>query len=494
MSRLAPSSNPQPGENSHARARVVATLIPARLERLPWGRFHLLVVTALGVTWILDGLEVTLAGSVAGALKLTPALRFSDAEVGLAGSAYLIGAVLGALFFGWLTDRLGRKKLFFTTIAVYLTATALTGAAWDGTSFFVFRFLTGAGIGGEYAAINSTIQELIPARYRGRLDLMINGSFWIGAALGALVAVALLNPALFSPEFGWRLAFLTGALLGVVVFAMRMWIPESPRWLAIHGRAAEGEAVVASIERRFVEAGVQLFPVPPTSAIRLRPRTHTPLGEVFDTLFNRFRLRTFVGFTLMAAQAFFYNAIFFTYALVLTRFYGVSASAVGWYILPFAAGNFLGPVVLGPLFDTHGRRLMISLTYALSGVLLIVVGVLFERGLLSAFAQTAGWMIVFFVASPAASAAYLTVSETFPIEIRALTIAVFYALGTGLGGVAAPYVFGRLVESGSRASVFGGYVFAAVLMLAASIVAVRYAVPAERKPLEQVATPLSAAP
>jgi MFS family permease len=321
---------------------------------------------------------------------------------------------------------------------------------------------------------------------------MINGSFWIGAAVGALVAVALLNPALFSPEFGWRLAFLTGALIGVVVFAMRMWIPESPRWLAIHGREAEGEAVVAGVERRFVEGGVELFPVPQSAAIRLRSRTHTPLGEVFDTLFNRLRLRTFVGFTLMAAQAFFYNAIFFTYALVLTRFYGVSASDVGWYILPFAAGNFLGPVVLGPLFDTRGRRLMISLTYAVSGVLLIVIGALFERGLLSAFTQTAGWMIVFFVASPAASAAYLTVSETFPIEIRALTIAVFYALGTGLGGVAAPFVFGRLVESGSRESVFGGYVFAAALMFAASFVAVRYAVPAERKPLEQVATPLSA--
>jgi MFS family permease len=492
MSRPVSIENPPPAGGVHSDAGVVTTLIPARLERLPWGRFHVLVVAALGITWILDGLEVTLAGSVAGALKLTPSLHFSDAEVGFAGSAYLIGAVAGALFFGWLTDRLGRKKLFFTTIAVYLTATAATGAAWNGFSFFLFRFLTGAGIGGEYAAINSTIQELIPARYRGRLDLMINGSFWIGAALGALVAVALLNPALFSPEFGWRLAFLTGAVLGVVVFAMRMWIPESPRWLAIHGREAEGEAVVAGIEQRFRDAGVQLSPVPESAAIRLRSRTHTPLSEVFDTLLNRFRLRTFVGFTLMAAQAFFYNAIFFTYALVLTRFYGVNAGDVGWYILPFAAGNFLGPVTLGKLFDTLGRRLMISLTYALSGVLLIAVGALFERGVLSAAAQTVGWMIVFFVASPAASAAYLTVSETFPLEIRALTIAVFYALGTGLGGVAAPYVFGRLVESGSRQSVFGGYALAGALMFAASFVAIRFAVPAERKPLEQVATPLSA--
>jgi len=476
-----------------AEGSVVTTLIPARLERLPWGRFHVLVIAALGITWILDGLEVTLAGSVAAALKASPALHMSDPEVGLAGSAYLIGAVLGSLFFGWLTDRLGRKKLFFITVGVYLTATALTGAAWNALAFFVFRFFTGAGIGGEYSAINSTIQELIPARFRGHLDLMINGSFWVGAALGALVAVALLNPAWFDPELGWRFAFLAGAIIGAVVFLMRFWIPESPRWLAIHGREAEGEAAVAAIEKRFTDAGVALAPVPETAAIRLRSRTHTPLAEVFDTLFNRFRLRTFVGLALMASQAFFYNAIFFTYALVLTAFYDVRASDVGWYLLPFAAGNFLGPVVLGRLFDTLGRRFMISLTYALSGVLLVAVGALFERDLLSAATQTAGWMIVFFVASPAASAAYLTVSETFPIEIRALAIAAFYAVGTGLGGVAAPYVFGKLIESGSRQSIFAGYLFAAVLMFLAAFVAARFAVKAERKPLEQVARPLSAA-
>ncbi|HTR11958.1 MAG TPA: MFS transporter [Roseiarcus sp.] len=473
---------------------VVSTLIPARLERLPWGRFHVLVIAALGITWILDGLEVTLAGSVAAALKTSPALHMSNTEVGLAGSAYLIGAVVGSLFFGWLTDRLGRKKLFFITVGVYLMATALTGAAWSALAFFVFRFFTGAGIGGEYSAINSTIQELIPARYRGHLDLMINGSFWVGAALGALVAVALLNPAWFDPELGWRLAFLAGATIGVVVFLMRFWIPESPRWLAIHGREAEGEAAVAGIEKRFTDAGVVLTAVPQRAAIRLHSRTHTPLKEAFDTLFVRFRLRTFVGLTLMASQAFFYNAIFFTYALVLTTFYDVSAGNVGWYLLPFAAGNFLGPVVLGRFFDTLGRRFMISLTYALSGVLLVAVGALFARDLLSAAAQTIGWMIVFFVASPAASAAYLTVSETFPIEIRALTIAVFYAVGTGLGGVAAPYVFGKLVESGSRESIFGGYLFAAVLMFLAAFVAARFAVKAERKPLEEVARPLSAAP
>jgi MFS family permease len=349
--------------STHA-SDVVSTLVPARLERLPWGRFHVLVIAALGITWILDGLEVTLSGSVAPALKESPALRFSDSEVGLAGSAYLLGAVIGAVFFGWLTDRLGRKKLFFTTIAVYLVATALTGLAWNGFYFFLFRFFTGCGIGGEYSAINSTIQELVPARYRGQLDLTINGSFWVGAAIGALVAVALLNPALIPSEFGWRLAFLAGAVLGLVVFFMRMWIPESPRWLVIHGREKEGEAVVEGIERRFLDAGAHLKPVPPGAAIRLRSRDHTPLSEVFDTLVKRHRVQTLVGLTLMAAQAFFYNAIFFTYALVLTKFYAVGTGAVGWYILPFAISNFLGPVVLGRLFDTHGRRLMISLTYA----------------------------------------------------------------------------------------------------------------------------------
>jgi MFS family permease len=484
-----------PGIDSIAASpATLTTLIPARLERLPWGRFHVLVVAALGVTWILDGLEVTLAGSIGAALKSSPALRFTDPDVGAAGSAYLLGAVLGALLFGWLTDRLGRKRLFFITIAVYLTATALTGLAWSPFTFFFFRFLTGCGIGGEYAAINSTIQELIPARYRGHMDLMINGSFWIGAAVGAVAAAILLDPAHLGPELGWRLAFLIGAGLGLVVFFMRMWIPESPRWLVIHGRVDEAEASVADIERRFTATGAQLPPVDQTMAIRLRPRSHTPLAEVFDALFRRYVLRTWVGLTLMAAQAFFYNAIFFTYALVLTKFYGVSASAVGWYILPFALGNFLGPVLLGRLFDTLGRRKMIAATYAISGVLLVACGALFEQGLLTAVSQTVAWMIVFFFASPAASAAYLTVSETFPLEIRALAIAIFYAIGTGLGGVAAPIVFGWLVASGSRPSVFAGYLFAAALMAVAAWVAARYAVEAERKPLEMVATPLSAIP
>jgi MFS family permease len=470
---------------------VVETDIPARLDRLYWGRFHTLVVVALGITWILDGLEVTLAGAVSGALKQSPQLQFSNADVGFAASAYLAGAVTGAVFFGWLTDRLGRKRLFFMTLTVYLVATAATALSWDLWSFVLFRFVTGAGIGGEYTAINSTIQELIPARYRGFTDLVINGSFWIGAALGAVAAIVLLEPTLLAPDVGWRLAFFVGAALGVVIFIMRLWIPESPRWLVIHGRPAEGEAIVAAIE-----AGLrQPRPAPesgPLPRIRLATRHFTPLSDVIDTLFFAQWRRTAVGLVLMAAQAFFYNAIFFTYALVLTDFYGVAADHVGWYILPFAAGNVLGPILLGRLFDTIGRRPMITVTYAMSGVMLTITGFLFANGVLSATGQTVAWMATFFFASAAASSAYLTVSETFPLEVRALAIAFFYAIGTGIGGVAGPWLFGMLIDTGSRTSVLGGYLFGAVLMIAAALVAWRWAVAAERKPLEAVARPLAA--
>src|SRR5512132_3340037 len=301
---------------------VIETSIPARLDALRWGGFHTLVVAALGITWILDGLEVTLAGSLAGALKASPVLHFSNADVGLAGSAYLAGAVLGALFFGWLTDRLGRKTLFFVTLTVYLLATAATAFSWNLWSFLVFRFITGAGIGGEYAAINSTIQELIPARVRGWTDLVINGSFWIGAALGALAAIVLLDPAVIDPEHGWRAAFLIGALLACIVFFMRLWLPESPRWLMTHGRAVEAEEIVVGIEARLRAEG-HVIPDAPLPTVRLRTRSHTPLGDVWNTLIHAHRQRTFVALALMAAQAFFYNAIFFTYALVLTTFYGV---------------------------------------------------------------------------------------------------------------------------------------------------------------------------
>jgi MFS family permease len=469
--------------------RIIETSIPARLDRLRWGAFHTRVVLALGITWILDGLEVTLAGALSGALKESPALHFSNLDVGFANSAYLAGAVLGALGFGWLTDRIGRKKLFFITLALYLTATAATALSWSVASYALFRFLTGAGIGGEYTAINSTIQELVPARYRGWTDLVINGSFWIGAAIGATSSIVLLDPAVIGPDLGWRLAYLTGAGLGLVVFVMRMWIPESPRWLMIHGRPEEAHAIVDEIEKAARQAPDQ--PQGALSKIRLQTRSHTPLREVARTLFKAYRARSLVGLVLMSAQAFFYNAIFFTFALVLTDFFGIAANHVGWYILPFAAGNFLGPLLLGRLFDTLGRRAMITLTYGISGILLALSGYLFSIGVLTAQTQTLAWMVIFFFASPAASAAYLTVSETFPLEVRALAIALFYAIGTGIGGVAGPALFGALIDTGSRNSVFGGYLFGATLMIVAAVVAWRYATAAERKSLESVARPLA---
>jgi len=475
-----------------SRPDIIETDIPARLDRLHWGRFHTLVVVALGITWILDGLEVTLAGAIAPALKESPQLHFSNAEVGFASSAYLTGAVLGALFFGWLTDRLGRKRLFFITLAVYLVATAATSLSWNLASFALFRFLTGAGIGGEYTAINSAIQELVPARYRGWTDLVINGSFWVGAAVGAAGSIVLLDPALLPPDLGWRFAFFIGAALGLIIFFMRLWLPESPRWLMTHGRPAEASAILGDIEEKFRARGERLAPSPlPT--IRLRTRRFTPLGEVAKTLFRTERRRTLVGLSLMAAQAFFYNAIFFTYALVLTDFYGIRTDDVGWYLLPFAAGNFLGPVLLGRLFDTVGRRAMIATTYGLSGVLLAGAGYLFAIGVLSAMGQTVAWMVIFFFASAAASSAYLTVSETFPLEVRALAIALFYAIGTGIGGVVGPVLFGALIDTGSRWSVFGGYLLGSLLMVAAAAVEWSWGIAAERKPLESVSRPLAAA-
>jgi MFS family permease len=356
----------------------------------------------------------------------------------------------------------------------------------------LFRFATGAGIGGEYAAINSTIQELVPARVRGWTDLVINGSFWVGAAIGAAGSIVLLDPALLGPDLGWRAAFGIGAALSIVIFFMRLWIPESPRWLVTHGRAAEAEAIVSAIEERLRRQGHDLAQGP-FPRIRLIARTHTPWSEVARTLLREQRQRTLVGLSLMASQAFFYNAIFFTYALVLTEFYGVAADAVGWYILPFAAGNFLGPLLLGRFFDTIGRRPMLTITYALSGLLLAGTGYLFAMELVDARGLTLAWSVIFFFASAAASAAYLTVSETFPLEIRALAIAFFYAVGTGVGGLFGPWLFSILIETGSRMSVFGGYLLGALLMIGAAVVAGRWSVAAERKPLEAVARPLASA-
>jgi MFS family permease len=468
---------------------VVETDVPARLDRLPWSRFHWLVVVALGITWILDGLEVTLTGSVATALRDSPTLHLTATQIGLANSAYLAGAVAGALYFGWLTDRLGRKRLFSITLLVYLVGTAATAFSWDVWSFALCRLVTGAGIGGEYSAINSAIQELIPARRRGWTDLAINGSFWVGGAIGGLAAIVLLDPRLVPAEIGWRAAFFIGAILGLVILRLRRHLPESPRWLITHGRGAEGEAVMAAIEAR---AGVA--PAPPGSLprLKLRARSHTTLGEVAVTLLRTHPRRAALGLMLMAAQAFCYNAIFFSYALMLTQFYGVPGHRVGWYVLPFALGNVTGPLLLGRLFDSWGRRPMIAATYAASALALAATGWLFATGRLDAATQTMAWSVTFFFASAAASSAYLTVAESFPLEVRALAIALFYAAGTGIGGVAAPFLFGALIDTGSPASLLDGYLLAAGLMLAAAGAALWLGLRSERQPLESVAPPLSA--
>jgi len=485
-----PDSGPRP---SAALADTYETDVPARLDRLPWASFHWLVICGLGIAWILDGLEVTLVGSLSGAIANSPVLHMSAEQVGFTASAYLVGAVSGAMVFGYLTDVLGRKKLFSVTVLVYLIATVATGASWSFWSFALFRFFTGAGIGGEYAAVNAAIQELIPARRRGFTDLVINGSFWIGAAIGAGGSVVVLDPNFLPPEIGWRVAFVIGGILGCIVLFLRHWIPESPRWLMTHGRPEEAEQVVHGIEERVAaEVGV---PLPPVPGIRIRLRTdvHSWFLAGMRALFSQYGRRTTLGIVLMATQAFCYNAVFFTYALILTKFYGVKADSVGLFILPFAGGNFLGPLVLGRLFDTVGRRPMITATYAISGILMAITGWLFANGGLSAEAQTGAWTCIFFVASAAASSAYLTVGESFPLEVRAVAIALFYAFGTGVGGVAGPALFGALIDTGSRTSIMWGYLLGGFLMLVGAATAAVLGVRAERRPLEDVAPPLSVA-
>jgi len=469
-------------------AALIESDIPARLDRLPWSRFHWLVVIALGITWVLDGLEVTLAGALGAVLKRPDALGLSDAQVGASATFYLLGAVIGALGFGYATDRLGRKKLFTVTLLLYLSATALTALSWNFFSYALFRALTGAGIGGEYSAINSAIDELIPARVRGRVDLIINGSFWIGAAIGAAASIGLLDTGILPIGIAWRLAFGIGTVLGLIIIFLRHAIPESPRWLMIHGRKREAEAVVGGIETRIMSHTLP----PPRNRIRICPRTHTPLHEIWQAIFIRHRRRSLLGLALMSSQAFFYNAIFFTYALVLVKFYALPAQKVGLYLFPFALGNFFGPLLLGHWFDSVGRKQMITITYALSGVLLAVSGGLFQQGLLTATTQALCWTVIFFVASAAASSAYLTVSEIFPLEIRGMAIAVFYAAGTFVGGVAAPYIFGLLIQTGSRTALLWGYMAGAFFMIGAAVIEAIIGIKAERKELEEITAPLSA--
>jgi MFS family permease len=477
-----------------ANGETIESYVPARLDALPWSSWHWLIVVSLGATWILDGLEVTLAGALGGILTRPETLGLTPARVGASATCYLAGAVLGALLFGYGTDRFGRKKLFFVTVAVYLIGTALSAFSWNFWSYALFRAVTGAGIGGEYAAINSAIDELIPARVRGRVDLIINGSYWVGAAVGAAATLVLLDPRRIPIWLGWRFAFGIGAALGLIVIFFRRWIPESPRWLMIHGRNDEAEKIVDDVERKILGAGGAAVSDRGYNGLRLtriRTRTHTPWHEIWDAIVHEHRRRSFLGFVLMLTQAFFYNAIFFTYALVLMRFYKVPEQNVGSYLLPFALGNVLGPLLLGHLFDTIGRKKMITVTYGLAGILLALTGWLFHAGVLTAQTQTVAWTIIFFIASAAASSAYLTVSEIFPLEIRAVAIAIFYAIGTLAGGVGAPLLFGWIIGTGSITALFIGYLVAAALMIFGAVVEAWIGVAAERRSLEDVAAPLS---
>ncbi len=476
-----------------AEGRIIETKIPARLDRLPWARWHWMVLIGLGTVWILDGLEVTIVGTISSRLtEKGSGISISAAQIGQAAAIYVAGACVGALFFGWLADRLGRKKLFIITLAVYLVATV--GTAFSGSFLFfaVCRFFTGAGIGGEYAAINSAIDELIPARVRGTVDLLINGSFWLGTAMGAALSIVLLNESIFAKDFGWRLAFGLGAVLGVGILLVRRNVPESPRWMFIHGKGDEAEELVDDIERQVKEsAGVSELKEAKKS-IKVREQERVGFLTIAKTVFGAYPRRTVVGLSLFIGQAFLYNAVFFTYALVLTTFYHVKPASVGYYIIPFAIGNFLGPLVLGRLFDSVGRKPMIAGTYILSGILLIVTAFLFKADVWSAQSQTAAWCVIFFFASAGASAAYLTVSEIFPMETRALAIAFFYAVGTAVGGITGPLLFGKLIATGKQSDVFWGYILGASLMIIAGIVQALIGIEAARRDLEDIAKPLSA--
>src|SRR3954470_2748857 len=465
--------------------------VPARLDALPWSGWHWRVVLALGVSWLLDGLEVTVVGSLGPALQRPDTLGLTAGQIGWAASAYIGGAVLGALVFGRLADSLGRKRMFLVTLAVYLVATVLTAFSFDLWSFALCRFVTGFGIGGEYAAINSAIDELIPARVRGTVDLAINGTFWVGAAMGAGLSIVLLQPDWLGAQWGWRLAFLAGGVLGFAILMLRRHVPESPRWLIRHGRAKEAETILDDIESEVSNSRGALPPVETKLSMRAVPAPGWM--EIARLMATRFRRRAILGLTLMASQALFYNAIFFTYALVLARFYGVAEENVGYYIFPFALGNFLGPLVLGRFFDSVGRRRMIAATYTVAGIGLVATGYAFARGALGPVGLSLCWSAIFFVASAAASSAYLTVSEIFPVEMRAISISLFYALGTALGGFIGPPLYGAIIESGSRDALFVAYAFAGVLMCLAAGVAAWIGVDAERKSLEEGCPPLGSA-
>ena len=474
--------------------RPVRSLIPARLDRLRWSPFHTRMVCGLGGAWILDGLQITVASSVTGELTKSSTLGMTSEQVGLIASVYLVGEMIGALVFGKMSDRLGRKRLFVLTLLLYLIGTGLAAfVTGHHTGWLVFFYLTrlvaGMGIGGQYSAINSAIDEVMPSKYRGRVDIWINGSYWAGAILGSLVSYIFLNH--FAPNVGWRLSFLLGPVLAIFVIIVGRVLPESPRWLVTHGRQEEADKVMAKIEEAVRKSGQELDPIDEDKAIEIVPETRYGYLTFLKLVFHQYPRRAILGATLMITQSFLYNAIYFTYALVLIHFYHVPSNKIPIYGLAFSIGNLIGPLVLGPLFDSWGRKQMIAGTYIVSAVLLAFSAVLFDAGVLNAATQTIAWVIIFFFASAGASAAYLTVSETWPIEIRAEAIAVFFAIGA-IAGALGPVFYGALIGNGSsRTGLFVGYMIGAAIMLAGGIVEVFLGVNAAGKSLEQVTKPLT---
>ena len=479
-------------EGTGASAETVETRIPARLDRPPWSSFHWMVVIGLGTVWILDGLEVTIVGSIAQRLTEDGSgIAMDPSKIGTAAAFYVGGACLGALFFGQLTDRFGRKKLFLVTLGVYIVATVATAFAFSPLYFYAARFFTGAGIGGEYAAINSAIDELIPARVRGRVDLIINGSYWVGAGIGALLAVPLLDTALFAADFGWRLAFGIGAILGIGILIVRRHVPESPRWLFIHGHEDEAEAIVGEIEEEVRESTGQELEEP-EETIAVRPRKRIHFREIAATAFSKYPKRTILGLALFVGQAFLYNAVTFDLGTLLGEFFEVGAGTIPLYIALFAFSNFLGPLTLGRFFDTVGRKPMVSSTYLLSAAVTVALGIFLIDGSLTTWSFMAFILVIFFLASAGASSAYLTVSEIFPMETRALSIAFFYAVGTAAGGIAGPLLFGHLIASGSESQVAVGFFIGAGVMTLGGVAELLFGVRAEQEQLEDVAEPLTA--
>ncbi len=476
---------------SKVETGTVRTKVPARLDRLPWSRWHWMIVIGLGTVWVLDGLEVTIVGNIAGQLaKPGSGVHISASQVsGLGAALYVAGACVGALFFGWLTDRFGRKKLFLITLAVYLGATALTALSFNAWWFLAFRFITGLGIGGEYAAINSAIDELIPSRHRGRIDIIINGTFWLGAALGGLLTIPVLSD--LPVNVGWRVCFGLGVVLGLIILLVRRNVPESPRWLFIHGRAEQAERLVDGVEER-IRAERQTQLDEPGEEITIRQRRTIGFGAIARTMFQQYPRRSILGLALFIGQAFLYNAITFGYATILSAFFKVPASSTGYFYVAIAVGNLLGPLLLGPLFDTVGRKVMIAGTYLLSGVLLLGTALLFNSHVLTATTMTICWCVVLFFASAGASSAYLTVSEVFPMETRALAIAFFYAVGTAAGGITGPLLFAKLVATGKVADTALAFTIGAVLMIAGGLVEIAFGVKAEGRSLEHIARPLTA--